>query len=331
MILNYNGERFLKSCLYALLAQELEGGFEILVVDNASQDGSPGLVRREFPQVRLIESRSNLGFAAGNNLGISLARGRHVVLLNNDTEVRPGWLRALVAAAESEPRCGAVAGNLLFKDRPGTVQNAGSLLLTDGSGADRGSGEDETGYRERGEVFGACGASVLLTRPMLADVGGLDPTFFMYYEDTDLSWRMRLRGWRVIFEPEARVLHVHAATSVEWSPFFTFHVDRNRLFMILKNAPAGFVARSFLSFAVLSARNAARTLIGRVRRPPEGLQKANLGPGRARIHLRVIASLVGHGPEMLVKRIRIRSRRTVPDTEIERFMYPREAWDARFR
>jgi GT2 family glycosyltransferase len=164
---------------------------------------------------------------------------------------------------------------------------------------------------------------------MLRDVGGFDETFFNYYEDTDLNWRMRLRGWRVLYEPAAVVHHVHSGTSGEWSPFFTFHVDRNRLFMILKNASFPMVVRTFVHFAGLSGKNLARTLVGRVTRPPQALAAANLGTGRARIHVKVVLSLLAHLPEMLVKRWRIRRRRTVPDAEIARWFFPREQWVAR--
>src|SRR5262249_51352308 len=151
---------------------------------------------------------------------------------------------------EADRSVGAVTSKLVFMDRPGVIQNAGSLVLSDGSGGDRGTGEEDRGqYDRREEVFAACGAAVLLTRPMLDDVGALDPAFFAYYEDTDLSWRMRLRGWKIVYEPEAVVEHTHSGTSIEWSPFFTFHADRNRLFMILKNAPPTFALRSFARFA----------------------------------------------------------------------------------
>jgi GT2 family glycosyltransferase len=330
VILNFNGLRFLDDCLTTLQAQELEGGFETILVDNASMDGSPDEVRKRFPWVRVVDAGANLGFAAGNNLGFSLALGRYIIMLNNDTRVRPGWLKALVAAADGDPTVGAVSSKLLFMDPPDTIQNAGVLMLTDGSGGDRGFRERDTGqFEAREEVFGACGAGALYRREMLDDVGGLDPTFFMYYEDTDLSWRMRLAGWKILYEPEAVVDHVHAGSSREWSPMFTFHVDRNRLFMIIKNAPAGMVGRTFATFAWMSLKNAARTLLSRFVRPPAALQRANLGAGRARIHAKVIGSLATHLPEMLVKRLQIRRRRRVEDTEIARWFYPRELWDAR--
>jgi N-acetylglucosaminyl-diphospho-decaprenol L-rhamnosyltransferase len=329
VVVNHNGRRYLDDCLAALLDQRLDGGFEVILVDNGSADGSAAYVRGRWPKVRVVEAGANRGFAGGNNLGIEQANGHHLVLINNDTRARAGWLAALVAAAESDPRAGAVTPKLVYMDRPHVIQNAGSLLLSDGSGADRGAGEEDRGQLDQPEeVFGLCGCGALLRREMLADVGTFDEDFFAYYEDTDLSWRMRLRGWRVLYEPAAVVEHVHSGTSVEWSPFFTFHVDRNRLFMILKNAPSAFVARSFARFAVQSARAGARALLRRGRRRPAAGGGTG-GVSRSRIHLQVAASLLKHLAPMLARRRRIRRGRAVADAEIARWQYPREKWDNR--
>jgi GT2 family glycosyltransferase len=164
---------------------------------------------------------------------------------------------------------------------------------------------------------------------MLDDVGPLDDTFFMYYEDTDLSWRMRLRGWRIVYEPTAVIEHVHSGSSGEWSPFFIFHVDRNRLFMIIKNGPPSFVLRSFVTFGAMSAAYAARTLLRRLRRGEAGGAAAP-GPSRARTQVRVVGSLLRHLPEMLAKRWRIRRGRRVSDADITRWFFPREEWNKRF-
>jgi GT2 family glycosyltransferase len=330
IVLNWNGRRYLHDCFDALLEQEVAGGFEAIMVDNASSDDSVAYLNQWWPAVRVIQSASNLGFAAGNNLGFSVAAGRYLVLLNTDTRVQPGWLAALIAAADADDRVGAVTSKLVFMADPRVIQNAGSLLLSDGSGADRGFHEPDTGqYDLPEEVFGACGAAALYRREMLDDVGAFDETLFMYYEDTDLSWRMRLRGWKVLYEPRAIVHHVHAGSSHEWSPFFTFHVDRNRLFMIMKNAPLRMVLTTFAHFAWLSGRNAARALMSRVMRPPAVLARANLGAGRARLHGRVLLSLLWHLPEMALKRLRIRTRRCVSDAAIFGWLYPRELWVAR--
>jgi len=326
VVVNFNGQHFLERCLAALLEQELEEPFEVLLVDNGSRDDSPAFVRRRFPTVRVIEARRNRGFAGGNNLGMRAARGRYIVLLNNDTQVRAGWLKALVSAAEQNPAAGAIAAKLLFVEPPNTIQNAGSLLLSDGSGADRGFREPDRGqYDTAEEVFGACGASVLYRRQMLEDVGVFDETFFMYYEDTDLNWRMRLRGWSVLYEPAAVVDHVHAGSSREWSPFFTFHVDRNRIFVLLKNASFPMAMRSYAAFVRLALNNAT----GRAGRGGFREGRPVRDAGRARVYLKVVGSLLVHLPEMLFKRSRIRRRRTVPDAAIERWFFPRERWAAR--
>jgi GT2 family glycosyltransferase len=332
-VLNFNGRRYLERCLTAVLDQELQGDFEVLLVDNASTDGSVEQVRACWPQVRVVEAESNLGFAAGNNLGIQRSRGRHLVLLNNDTRVRPGWLRALVDVVEHDSKVGAVTSKLVFMETPDRIQNAGSLILSDGSGGDRGTGQLDRGQFDRPEeVFAACGAAMLLSRSMLDDVGLLDPTFFAYYEDTDLSWRMRLRGWRIVYEPRAVVEHAHSGTSVEWSPFFTFHVDRNRLFMIVKNAPPRFVAVSFLGFALMAIRSVLRGLVRSARPMSTGRATPTAARGsRARTHARVVASLLRHMPEMLAKRRQIRTGRRVTGADISRWFYPREQWTADLR
>ena len=287
-------------------------------------------LRERWPQVRTIPAAANLGFAGGNNLGIREARGDHIALLNNDTGARPGWLAALLAAMESGERVGAVTSKLVYLDRPGVIQNAGGLLLSDGSGADRGCGQPDDGrFDSCEEVFSACGCAVLLNRAMLDDVGPLDSTFFMYYEDTDLSWRMRLRGWRVLYQPAALVEHLHAGTSREWSPFFTFHVDRNRLFMIVKNAPPAFVVRAFARLAWLSVRFLGRAVLPWPRRGGGAAPARQSVPGaqRALIHGRVLGSLVVHLPEMLAKRRRIRRSRIVSDAKVLQWAVARKQWD----
>lgn len=339
VILNYNGRHHLDGCLTALLANEVEGGYEVLVVDNNSTDGSVPYLRERWPQVRVIEAGGNRGFAGGNNLGMEHAQGDHIVLLNNDTRVRGGWLQALIDAADHDPSAGAVTSKLVYLRRPSVIQNAGSVLLSDGSGADRGDGEEDRGqYDRREEVFAACGCAVLYRRQMLDEVGRFDPIFFLYYEDTDLSWRMRLRGWKVLYEPSAVVEHLHSGTSGEWSPLFTFHVDRNRLFMILKNAPPGFVLRAYASLVWTTLSIVVPALARRLRgQPPreaprsaaDGSSSRRMPPiARARVAIKVVGSFLRHAPAMLRRRRSIRRRKVVGDAEIMRWFIPRERWHA---
>ncbi|MBO0702496.1 MAG: glycosyltransferase family 2 protein [Candidatus Dormibacteraeota bacterium] len=335
VIVNYNGLAHLDPCLEALRAQEVIGGLDVTVVDNHSGDGSVEHLRRYHRWARLITCNRNLGFAAANNLAVRGARGEHVVVLNNDTRVRPGWLAALVDSAEHHPGAGAVTSKLVFADRPEVIQNAGGILLTDGSGGDRGSGDpDEGQFDAPEEVFGFCGAAALLSRDAIEDVGLFDESFFMYYEDTDLSWRLRLRGWNILYDPRAVVEHGHSSTSAEWSDFFLFHVDRNRLLMILKNAPAPLVARSFSALGLRAARLRQSPGV----HPPDtdGQDLSRLQPAaqkatrRIALRGRVLQSFLAHAPEALAARRQIRGRRSVPDSEVSRWMVPRAEWDARF-
>src|SRR5205823_2497072 len=134
--------------------------------------------------------------------------------LNNDTRVDPDWLKALVEALQRDQSLGAVTSKILLKGEPKRIHSAGLCLYRDGRGGDRGFRQADVGqYDEPAEVFGGCGASVLYRRSMLDDVGLLDERFFVYYEDLDLAWRARLRGWKFAYEPKSVVYHVHCGSS----------------------------------------------------------------------------------------------------------------------
>jgi GT2 family glycosyltransferase len=178
----------------------------------------------------------------------------------------------------STPRSVEVA---LVGERYDVVNNAGSNLVEGGWAGDRGFLEPDRGqYDEPEDVFAWCGASVLFPTTYLRDVGLFDERFFLYYEDTDMSWRGRARGWRYRYVPDAVVRHVHAASSVEGSKLFHHYVERNRLLMLTKNAPAGLAAgaaaRFLLSTASYARRDVVRPVIHR-RRPSPALVRARLG------------------------------------------------------
>src|SRR5262245_50527798 len=165
VVVNYNGRHFLAECLAAVERQTVpRHRYEVLLMDNGSTDGSVAFVREQFPGVRVYALSENLGFTGANNLGFRLTRGQHVVLLNNDTRVEPAWLEALLAAADGE-RVGGVGSKLLFREEPGRVNSTGLLCYRDGRGGDRHLRQsDGAQTREPAEVFGGCGASLLLKR-----------------------------------------------------------------------------------------------------------------------------------------------------------------------
>ncbi|RLT36700.1 MAG: glycosyltransferase family 2 protein, partial [Chloroflexi bacterium] len=190
VVLNWNGLRLLPPCLGAVAQTDYPAGqWETVVVDNASTDGSAEWVEANHPWVRVRRNPGNWGFGRGNNPAMRDAPGPFVVLLNSDTRVRPGWLRALVDTMAAEPRAGAATAKLLFPDdgpRRGRIQNAGGMLLPDGSGRDRGtvvdagrvSHEPDDGrYDAREEVFFFCGAAVMLRKSALEEVGYFDERY----------------------------------------------------------------------------------------------------------------------------------------------------------
>lgn len=328
LVLNWNGARLLPSCLSALFETEYpESAWEVVLVDNASSDGSEATAVRDFPRLKLWRNPANWGFARGYNGAIAAASGQYVVLLNSDTRVRPGWLRALVDAAEADPRVGAATAKLIYPPESanaGRIQNAGGLLLPDGSGRDRGTvlrdgawqqEADEGQYDRSEEVFFFCGAAALLRTAALTDVGLFDERYFMYYEDLDLSWRLRLRGWKVLYVPAAVVEHAHAQSSGEWSPFFTYQVDRNRPLMLLKLAPLSLALREVGRYGAEWALNCARVAWWGATRRQRGPHAA-----RAKLQARVIASWVRDAPGALLDRARIARRRVVPQDAMERWI-----------
>jgi GT2 family glycosyltransferase len=274
-------------------------------------------------------NRGNWGFARGYNGAIAAAAGPYVVLLNSDTRVHPGWLCALVAAMEAEPAAGAATAKLIFppeSPHAGKIQDAGGLVLANGAGRNRGTyvrdfqvfHEDDQGqYDRQEEVFYFCGAAALLRKRALDDVGLMDARYFMYYEDLDLSWRLRLRGWKILYVPQAVVEHAHAASSGEWSPLFTYNVDRNRPLMLLKVAPLALALREIARYWVEFALNCARVLFWALTRHQRGPHAA-----RTRLQARVIAGWLRDAPGVLLDRQRVRRSRRVPDSEIAKWMLP---------
>lgn len=242
VVLAWNGQSWLPHCLDALLAQRIDEPFRVHVVDNASTDGTVALLRRHYPQVHLVQSERNLGFAGGNNLALEQLDGEYVALLNQDAVPDPGWLAALTQALDTDPGVAAVTGKIRLADpvQPPLLNSAGGWVDRLGHGLDRGFGRPDDGrYDQPEEVFYAPATACLLRADAVREVGLLDASFFLYYEDVDLCWRLRLAGWRIGYAPAATALHAHSASAVSGSSLHVFHDARNRLLTLVKDAPAG--------------------------------------------------------------------------------------------
>ncbi|TML19723.1 MAG: glycosyltransferase family 2 protein [Actinobacteria bacterium] len=259
IVLNFNGGAMVQRAVASVLgARWPNDALEVVLVDNASTDGSADRVAAEFPGVRVIRSPRNGGFPANNLAMADLADIDFVGLVNPDAFVDPDWLTPLVDALREDARLGAASPLMLFAapDHDGleVVNNAGCELLTNGYARDRGMGDlYVTGALEATDVFAWSGGAVLLRRDYLDDVGLFDERFFLYYEDIDLSWRGRSRGWRYRFVPTSIVHHHHAATVGVGSKVHRYYSERNRLLMLMKNAPSAMVAREVVRFPLSTA------------------------------------------------------------------------------
>jgi GT2 family glycosyltransferase len=242
IILNWNGKKFLKSCLDSLAAQTYRD-FETVLVENGSTDGSANFVRDEYPWVRLVALPENTGFAEGNNRGLASCTGEYIVTLNNDTRVEPDFLEELVRPVNADPFIGMVAAMMRSYNRKERIDAAGLTIGKNGLGYNIGIGEIDAGQYDGANVFGPCAGAALYRRGMLDEIGFFDADFFAYYEDFDLAWRGRLAGWGCAAAPRAVVYHAHSATGGEWSPFKVYQIHRNKWYVIIKNWPAALLAR----------------------------------------------------------------------------------------
>ncbi|HUF16853.1 MAG TPA: glycosyltransferase family 2 protein, partial [Thermoanaerobaculia bacterium] len=247
IVVNYNGAPEIIEALESLERQTLPP-HEIIVVDNGSTDGSADLVEEQFPDVRLVRAGENLGFAAGSNLGASLATGRYLALLNPDASAHPDWLRTLVTALESDDRF-AVAVGKVYAGRSRTIEQAGAHFNNLGNYWGRGHLElDEGQYDEVTEVTGLTGCAMLIDRDALHDEPMFDSDIFMYGEELDLTIRLRRRGYGVVYTPYA-VVHHEGMASVRRSEqrprvFQQRLSNRNRSRLLAKYYPSGILLRS---------------------------------------------------------------------------------------
>lgn len=307
VIPNWNGAHHLPTCLYALRAQTYPA-LEVIVVDNASSDDSRRLLAEHYPEVRLIALPENRGFTGACNAGMQAASGELIALLNNDTEVEPGWAAAVVDAFARWPKAGSVASKMRLFDERDRLHTAGDLYYVNGRLGNRGVWERDTGQYDREEyVFSACGGSAAYRRAMLDDIGLLDDDFFFSCEDTDLGWRAQLAGYRCIYTPAAVVYHHLAATGGGVTA--SYHDGRNAIWVLVKNYPAALWRKHWQAILAAQAKLAWEAL------------RAWRGAA-ARARLRGMLAALGGLPKMWRKRRAIQAARRVPIDYIESILTP---------
>ncbi len=230
VVLLYNALPFLRRFVSTLERQTYRN-VEIVVVDNASTDGSAAFIARALPDATLICLPTNSGFAAGNNAALPYCHGTYLALLNPDTEPEPEWLAALVAALETDPSIGLATSKIVLINDRATINTCGNDVHIAGFATCRGLDAPATRYTEGADVAAVSGAAFIIRRALMERLGGFDSTFFLYVEDTDLSWRALLLGARCRFIPASVVAHRYALTLDAKK---TFYLERNRMHMLLK-------------------------------------------------------------------------------------------------
>lgn len=218
--------------------------FDIIIIDNGSPDGSVEFIRQNYPNVKLVELKSNMGYSVGLNIGIEQSKSKYVIALNNDTTLDPNWLKELVNASESDVHIGSCQPKILSQNNPEIIDSVGLAINKNGDVLQVGAQEQDKGqYNRPKELLGACSASIMYRRNAILHIGCFDPDFFAYFEDVDVALRLNRAGWKCLYVPKAIVYHHGSATSIENSFFKTYLLERNQYYYKIKNQSGDFIFR----------------------------------------------------------------------------------------
>ncbi len=314
IIVNYNGLPHISECVRSVIEQSYSP-IEIVVVDNASQDGSLELIKKDFPQVKLIQTGYNAGWGIACNVGIHATESEYVVLLNNDALMDKDCVKKMVEASRLNPRYGSVASRILLWDKPELTEVCGLVIYPDGSSCGRGRLQPANSYLTQEEVFCANDCCCLYRRSMLQEIGDYDPDFFIYCDETDIGWKHQLAGWKCIYTPDAIAYHAHSQSAGSYSVLKAFHVERNRLYICMKYFSIG---RFLLSFPYSFSRYLLQVYYS-ISQKKGAL--ANFGKSHSllfgfwillKVHLAAFFKL----PHMWRKRAQIKKIRKISESEI---------------
>jgi len=233
---NYNG--FPVTCEMIDSLHQIGFDGEIIVVDNGSRQNEAGLLSDKYPDIVAIRSEENLGFAGGNNLGIRKAKGRYLLLLNNDTTVTKGFLEPMIERLDSSPEIGVVCPKILFEYAPDTIQFAGYTPLHPITLRNHmvGFNQKDNGQFDKSASYPyAMGAAMLVKREVIDRAGEMPESYFLYYEELDWSQRIREAGYSIWYESRARIFHKESIATGKMSPLKQYYLTRNRLYFVKRN------------------------------------------------------------------------------------------------
>ena len=317
IIVNYNGRGYIQRCLESMSKQRY-GNFETVIVDNGSQDDSLVVIKDSLAGLgldrtaKVIESDRNLGFAGGNLNGLLHSSGEYIATLNNDAEADEAWLTSLVEVMDCNPDAGICASKIL-QYNSGVIDSAGDGFSKSLQGFKRGEGEPHERYNKREYVFGACAGAAMYRRTMLEEVGFFDEDFFLIHEDTDLNLRAQLRGWKILYVPEAVVYHKVRSSIGHMSDTAVYYTIRNRDYVRIKNIPAGIFLRCFPGFVMSIIAEFIYFV---------------LKYKKLKLYIRAKKDVIRMLPEMMKKRSSILKRRQVPNDYLTGIMTP--LWERGF-
>ena len=243
VIPNYNGKKYLSECIASLMKQNVRR-FEIIIVDDASDDDSMQEIVEQYPaegampELRYIRHFQNRGFCASVNDGIAAARAEHVILLNNDTVADTDFVKSLWNAIRRSDDIFSVSSRMISLKDKDVLDDCGDLYCALGWAFAPAKDKAVSKYRKRAEVFAACGGASIYRKSMLLELGGFDEAHFAYLEDMDLGYRAKLKGYRNMYEPSAIVWHAGSATSGSRHNKFKVKISaRNNVYLLSKNMP----------------------------------------------------------------------------------------------
>jgi GT2 family glycosyltransferase len=318
IVVTLNNLNLLRNCLRSLYAQDY-GVIEIVVVDNGSDEDIKGMLAEEFPEVRAVRLNKNHGFAGGNNRGIETAQGKYVALINNDAVAASQWISSLVATAESDANIGAAASIVIDGNRPEVLDSCGVGIALDGMSRQAMRGMPVPQLTQPKEVLLFSGCACLLRTEALKEVGLFDEDFFAYCEDTDLGLRMRMASWNIVIAPGAYVHHYYSMTGGKFSLQKIYWVERNHLWVAIKNFP-------WFLLTVLPLVTAWRYLsqayfvlkgVGELNRFTEG----NSLQAILSIYIKAYIDMFAKLPVMLLKRRKFRKKHRLSNIDMFRLIW----------
>ncbi len=267
VILNWNGVKFLEKFLPSVL-KNTSSKYEVWLADNASTDNSVAFVKETFPEVKIHINKSNGGFAKGYNDALKYISATNYVLLNSDVEVTEDWIEPTLKLLNSDEKIAACQPKILAYQNVNYFEHAGAaggFLDYDGYPFCRGrifniAEEDLGQYNKVSEVFWATGACLFIKANLFHEMGGFDEDFFAHMEEIDLCWRLKNRGYKIMYQPKAEVLHVGGGTLSIYSPFKLYLNFRNNLYLLVKNDRSSFILGKLLKRMMLDGIAAVKFL-----------------------------------------------------------------------